>query len=85
MAKPFEDEIHFQCRVPSIRRDSAIIILSEIGNDTKQFSSSRELSFWAGLTPMNNQFASKKSLSKFLVLEFILNLFSLSCACASKG
>lgn len=60
MAKPFEDKIDFLCQIPGIRRDSAIIILSEIGNDMNQFSSSRRISAWAGLTPMNNQSAGKK-------------------------
>ncbi len=44
MEKTFEDNINFLCQIPRIRRDSAIIILSEIGNDMEQFSSSRRFS-----------------------------------------
>ena len=60
MAQPFEKDIAFLCQIPGIKRDSAIIILSEIGDNMEQFSSSRRISSWAGLTPMNNQSAGKK-------------------------
>lgn len=60
MIKPFEDDIKFLCQIPGIKRDSAIIILSEIGNDMEQFKSPRRISAWAGLSPMNNQSAGKK-------------------------
>lgn len=60
MAQPFEKDIAFLCQIPGIKRDSAIIILSEIGNNMEQFSSSRRIASWAGLTPMNNQSAGKK-------------------------
>lgn len=60
MAQPFEEEINFLCQIPGIRRNSAIIILSEIGNDMKQFKTPRRISAWAGLSPMNNQSANKK-------------------------
>lgn len=60
MASPFEDNIDFLCQILKIKRNSAIIILSEIGNNMEQFSSSRRISSWAGLTPMNNQSAGKK-------------------------
>lgn len=60
MVQPFEDYIDFLCQIPGIRRDSAIIILSEIGTDMEQFNSSRKIAAWTGLTPMNNQSAGKK-------------------------
>lgn len=60
MAAPFEDDINFLCQIPGVRRDSAIIILSEIGNDMEQFKSARKITSWAGLTPTNNQSAGKK-------------------------
>lgn len=60
MVEPFEDTIQFLCQIPGIRKDSAIIILSEIGNDMDQFKSPRRIAAWAGLSPMNNQSAGKK-------------------------
>lgn len=60
MAKPFEDDINFLCQIPGVKRDSAIVILSEIGNDMELFQTARRITSWAGLTPMNNQSAGKK-------------------------
>ena len=60
MAKPFEDDINFLCQIPGVKRDSAIVILSEIGNDMERFQTARRITSWAGLTPMNNQSAGKK-------------------------
>ena len=60
MAKPFEDDINFLCQIPGVKRDSAIVILSKIGNDMERFQTARRITSWAGLTPMNNQSAGKK-------------------------
>ena len=60
MAKPFEDDINSLCQIPGVKRDSAIVILSEIGNDMERFQTARRITSWAGLTPMNNQSAGKK-------------------------
>lgn len=60
MAKPFEDDINFLCQIPGVKRDSAIVILSEIGNDMEQFKTARRITSWAGLAPTNNQSAGKK-------------------------
>ena len=60
MAKPFEDDINFLCQIPGVKRDSAIVILSKIGNDMERFQTTRRITSWAGLTPMNNQSAGKK-------------------------
>ena len=60
MAKPFEDDINFLCQIPGVKRDSAIVILSEIGNDMEQFKAARRITSWAGLAPTNNQSACKK-------------------------
>lgn len=43
-----------------VKRDTAITILAEIGNDVSQFGSSKRLNSWAGLTPGNNESAGKK-------------------------
>lgn len=60
MVAPLEDFIHLLLTIPGVDRRTAITILSEIGTDMEQFSSSKRLCSWAGLTPGNNQSAGKK-------------------------
>ncbi|WP_143321088.1 IS110 family transposase [Clostridium sp. HBUAS56010] len=57
---PHENAIQLLCTIPGIDRNSAITIISEIGTDMSQFSSSKRLCCWAGLTPSNNESAGKK-------------------------
>ena len=56
----FENAIRFLMTIPGVKRDSAITIISEIGVDMSQFSNSKRLCCWAGLTPGNNESAGKK-------------------------
>ena len=60
MVKPYESAISLLCAIPGVDRASAVTIISEIGTDMSQFSSSKRLCCWAGLTPSNNQSAGKK-------------------------
>ena len=41
LTKPFEPAINLLCAIPGIKRDSAIIVLSEIGTDIFQFGLSK--------------------------------------------
>ena len=56
----FENAVQFLCTIPGVKRDSAITIISEIGTDMSQFSGSKRLCCWAGLTPGSNESAGKK-------------------------
>ena len=56
----YEGTISLLCTIPGIDRRLAITIISEIGTDMSEFSSSRRLCSWAGLVPGNNQSAGKK-------------------------
>ncbi len=60
MTEPYKDAISLLCTIPGVDRQSAITIISEIGIDMSQFSSSKRLCCWAGLTPGNNESAGKK-------------------------
>jgi len=60
MVQPFESAIALLCIIPGVDRNLAITIISEIGTDMSQFSFSKRLCCWAGLTPGNNQSAGKK-------------------------
>ncbi len=56
----YENHIALLCTIPGVDRQSAITIISEIGVDINQFSCSKRLCCWAGLTPGNNESAGKK-------------------------
>ena len=56
----FENAVQFLCTIPGVKRDSAITIISETGTDMSQFSSSKRLCCWAGLTLGSNESAGKK-------------------------
>jgi len=60
LIKPYESFISLLCTIPGIDRQSAITIVSEIGVNIDQFSNSKRLCNWAGLTPGNNKSAGKK-------------------------
>ena len=60
MVKPYESAIKLLCTIPGVDRISAITIISEIGTDMSQFSNSKRLCCWSGLTPGNNESAGKK-------------------------
>ena len=55
----FENAVQFLCTIPGVKRDS-ITVISEIGTDMTQFSSSKRLCCWAGLTPGSNESAGRK-------------------------
>ena len=60
LTKPYEDYINLLMTIPGVDRNSAIIILSEIGTDMSQFKSHYRLTSWAGLAPGCNESAGKK-------------------------
>ena len=57
---PYENCITLLCTIPGVDRNAAIVIISEIGTDMSQFSNTKRLCCWAGLTPGNNESAGKK-------------------------
>ena len=56
----YKNAFQLLCTIPGVDRNSAITIISEIGTDMTQFSNSKRLCCWAGLTPGNNESAGKK-------------------------
>lgn len=56
----YKNAIQFLMTIPGVKRDSAITVISEIGIDMTQFSSSKRLCCWAGLTPGSNESGGKK-------------------------
>ena len=60
LIEPYDNAVKLLCTIPGVDRNSAITIISEIGTDMTQFSNSKRLCCWAGLTPGNNESAGKK-------------------------
>ena len=60
LVTPYESYINLLMTIPGVDRNSAITILSEIGNDMTPFSSHYRLVSWAGLAPGCNESAGKK-------------------------
>ena len=60
LVEPYENAVQLLCTIPGVDRSSAITMISEIGTDMTQFSNSKRLCCWAGLTPGNNESAGKK-------------------------
>lgn len=60
LVEPYNNAVKLLCTIPGVDRISAITIISEIGIDMTQFSNSKRLCCWAGLTPSNNESAGKK-------------------------
>ena len=60
LVEPYDTAVKLLCTIPGVDRNSAITIISEIGTDMTQFSNSKRLCCWAGLTPGNNESAGKK-------------------------
>ena len=60
LVEPYDNAVKLLCTIPGVERNSAITIISEIGTDMTQFSNSKRLCCWAGLTPGNNESAGKK-------------------------
>lgn len=60
LVEPYENAVQLLCTIPGSDRTSAVTVISEIGVDMTQFSSSKRLCCWAGLTPGNNESTGKK-------------------------
>lgn len=56
MVEPYENTIQLLCTIPGVNRKNAITIISEIGTDMTQFSNSKRLCCWAGLTRVFDTF-----------------------------
>ena len=81
--KSKEDAVQFLCTIPGVKRDSAITVISEIGTDMSQFSSSKRLCCWAGLTPGSNESAGKKKSVRITRAGIYLKPALVQCAHAA--
>jgi len=61
---PFEAAIALLDTIPGVARQTAEIIVSEIGIDMNRFPSAAHLAAWAGVAPGNNESAGKRRSGK---------------------
>ncbi|MFR4835697.1 MAG: IS110 family transposase [Catenibacterium sp.] len=79
-AAPMFDRFMHITQLPGISTLSAILIISEIGVDMKQFESDKQLACWAGLALANNESANKKNQFVFLKHSQYLKPLLVQCA-----
>ncbi len=60
LISPYEPLVKLLCSIPGVKRQSAIIIISEIGSNMFVFGDQKKISSWAGLAPSSNESAGKK-------------------------
>ena len=58
--RPFEASVQLLDTIPGVARDTAEIIVSEIGTDMSRFPTANHLAAWAGVAPGNNESAGKQ-------------------------
>ena len=62
--RPFEAEVVLLDTIPGVARETAEIIVSEIGTDMDRFPTANHLASWAGVAPGNNESAGKRRSGK---------------------
>lgn len=81
-ASMFDQFMHIT-QIPGISTLSAILMISEIGVDMRQFESDKQLVCWAGLAPANNESANKKKSVRISKAGQYLKLLLVQCALAA--
>jgi transposase len=62
--EPYEEAITLLDTIPGVGRETAEIIVSEIGTDMNRFPDADHLASWAGVAPGNNESAGKRRSGK---------------------
>lgn len=62
--RPFEEVVELLDTIPGVARETAEIIVAEIGTDMSRFPSADHLASWAGVAPGNNESAGKRRTGK---------------------
>lgn len=58
--RPFQDDIDRLDTIPGVGRETAEVIVAEVGLDMSQFPDAAHLASWAGMCPGNTQSAGKR-------------------------
>ena len=62
--RPFEEAVTLLDTLPGVARETAEIIVAEIGTDMSRFPWAAHLAAWAGVAPGNNESAGKRRSGK---------------------
>ena len=57
---PFAEAIHLLDTIPGVGRETAEVIVAEMGAEMSRFPTARHLAAWAGLAPGNHESAGKR-------------------------
>lgn len=60
LLRKYEEEVQLLITIPGIKKDTAAVIIAEIGVDMGQFPTSQHLASWAGVSPGNHESAGKR-------------------------
>ena len=58
--RPFEEAVVLLDTIPGVGRETAEVIVSEIGTDMSRFPTAEHLASWAGVAPGNHESAGKR-------------------------
>jgi transposase len=58
--RPFEEAVVLLDTIPGVARETAEIIVAEIGTDMSRFPTANHLAAWAGVAPGNNESGGKR-------------------------
>lgn len=83
--RPFEDAVNLLDTIPGVGRETAEIIVSEIGTDMSRFPTADHLSSWAGVAPGNNESAGKRRSGKTMQGNKVLGAALNQAAHAAAG
>lgn len=64
LLKNYKEEVELLLTIPGIKKDTAAIIIAEIGVNMGQFPTSQHLASWAGVSPGNHESAGKRKSSR---------------------
>jgi transposase len=60
LLEKYQSEVELLITIPGIKKETASILIAEMGADMGQFHSSKHLASWAGLSPGNHESAGKR-------------------------
>ena len=60
LLEKYQEEVNLLITMPGIKKETASVIIAEIGANMSQFPTSKHLSSWAGLSPGNHESAGKR-------------------------
>jgi transposase len=60
LTAPFDELVTLLDTIPGVARNTAELILAEVGSDLSRFPTANHLASWAGLVPGNNESAGKR-------------------------